>query len=51
MPLKLKSTENKLKNANITIFRKLENLVVAQAKLLVMEIMNTKYQYKLIKLI
>ena len=51
MPLKLKSTENKLKNANLTILRKLENLVVAQAKLLVMEIMNTKHQYKLIKLI
>ena len=50
-PLKLKNTENKLKNANLTILRKLENLVVAQAKLLVMEIMNTKHQYKLIKLI
>ena len=50
-PLKLKNTENKLKNANLTILRKLENLIVAPAKLLVMEIMNTKHQYKLIKLI
>ena len=49
--LKLENTENKTKNANPTILRKLEDLIAAQAKLFVLEIMNTKYKYKLIKLV